>query len=255
MISSIAVIFVGAMSVGLFAQDRYQAQISGRIVDEKGQPRAGVDVTFANSEELRSKGCWVRHDAVFTDAAGRFKHEEYCTVPERSALLFIAPSKGWELYQTPIYPSFWPELRESDARFAGVPVRLQGNQQIDLGDIVLPVDFAPIELFVLDEHGKHYFQSENDWSRFHLVVRDSRGIAVGSESLPISDISTSVSMDRGSVKVALPIGTWTLEILGDLSDLDQNGITQRSLACRTVSIERSRLEQKVSLTVRRQGKE
>lgn len=227
------------LTTSIIAQEKYSAIIKGRVVDENGRPVVGVNVRFDNSEALRDKLCWVKDNSVFSDADGQFLHQEYCTVEQRTVYLLMAPTIGFEYAQTPIYPPFWTDLRRTNPRFAGVPVKINGNEQIDLGNIPLQVWYNPIEIFVTDKLGRPFYKTDDDWARFVLIIRDEHGLAVGSEGLSVSDLENSVRIDRGSVRLALPEGTWIIELLRDWDDFDMKGRTLRKLATTDVVVSRT----------------
>ncbi|HMJ08342.1 MAG TPA: carboxypeptidase-like regulatory domain-containing protein [Pyrinomonadaceae bacterium] len=232
------------------AQEKYSATIRGRIVDEKGRPVEGVNVTFDNPQALRAEHCGVKNNSVSTDAEGQFLHEEYCTVENRTVFLLMAPRIGFEYSQKPILPPFWTKLRETNPKFAGLKVELLGNQDIDLGDVPLQVWYNRLELFVTDRSGRPFYKSEDDWASFQLIVRDELGNAVGSNSLSIYNLQRNIRIDRGSVSLSLPEGTWTLELLRSLDDFDQNGKTIRYLAKTTIRVNRKDVCAQARLVVR-----
>lgn len=224
------------------AQERYHAFIKGVVVDEKGRPVPRAVIIFDNSETRTSK-CWIADNLdtnrVIADGAGQFFYNEYCDTENRTIVLFTEAATGYDSAQTPIHAPFWPELRRNNARFAGLAVKLQGNQNIDLGTIPIQVWYSRVELFVTDKKGRPYYKSDDDWSTYALIVRDERGDAVGSDGLSISDIRNNIRIDRGSVMLALPDGKWTLELLKDLDDFDQTGKTLRYLAKTTITVKKT----------------
>jgi hypothetical protein len=223
-----------------FSQGPFRGNILGRVVDEKGLPIAGVYVIFETSDEVRAKDCWADSDSVISDAGGGFLINEHCSVETRAGFLYMAPTKSFDYDQMPIYPPFLTELRRSgDPRFAGIPVKLKGNETVRLGDIPLPVEYNHVEVFVLDQNKKPYYKTENDWDDFVLIIRNEKGILAAGEGLSDWAISHSVRVDRGSVKYALPEGTWTLELLKSWDDLDQTGKTLRILAKTTVAVKKT----------------
>lgn len=231
-----------ALTISLTAQDKYYAFIKGVVVNEKGHPVYRAAITFDNSDALKDKKCWVKDDSLLSDGAGQFLHNEYCGVANRTIVLFTEATTGGvnaNNAKFPIYFPYWPELRRSNPKFAGLPVELKGNQQIDLGKIPVQVWYNRVEFFVLGGNKRPFYKTEDDWARFELIVRDKFGTAVGSGGLSTYDIERSVRIDRGSVNLALPEGTWTLELLRNLDDFDSKGRTLRYLAKTTILVKRT----------------
>ncbi len=238
-------------TVAVIAQP-FRSSITGRVVDERGIPVAGANIRAHSSEELKAKQCGVKENSVFTDFDGRFLHQEHCGVPNRTISLSMAPPlTSFGYVQTPIYPPFWDNLRKSDKRFAGLEFRLEGNESIDVGNVPLQISYNGIELVISDASGKPYYRSEDDWAKFVLIVRDGNGLAVGSEGLSIMDIKKSVLIDRGAVKLALPEGTWALELLKDWNDFDASGKTLKHLAMTSVTVPKAGGFLRARLVVRR----
>ncbi|PYT00902.1 MAG: hypothetical protein DMF63_04335 [Acidobacteria bacterium] len=239
---------IAALASNASSQQRYGATINGTVVDQQGRP-ARASVTFTNPESIRGEGCWVKDTTVFTDSNGNFSLREHCGLSVRNVTLFVEPVIGFDGAQTPIRAPYWTSLRESEAKFSGLNLRLEGSKDVDLGLIPLKVNYRQIELAVLGKNGKPYFKSLDAWTKFVLIVRNANGIAVGSEALSTNDLENSVDLRRGVVLLALPEGAWTLELLKDWNDFDQRGRTVRYLARNNVSVKNGPIIQS-SLSVR-----
>lgn len=222
------------------AQEGFNAVIQGIVVDEKGSaPFRAFSVTFDVSGKAKEKNCGAKEYEIRTDGAGKFLLQEHCELEDRTILLFTESAIDLSNAQFPISAPFWHELRRNDPRFAGRSVQLMGNQQIDLGKIPVQIWYNRVELFVTDNLGRPFYKNENDWADFVLIVRDPRGDAVGSKALSTFDRKNSVRVDRGSVNLALPEGTWTLELLRDWSDFDSKGMTLRNLGKTTITVNKT----------------
>jgi hypothetical protein len=231
------------------AQKHYLARISGTVVNEKdGAVKAAI--TFDIPQGLQEKDCWAKDTTVVTDSEGRFVLEEHCTLKNREISLFIMPTTGLDFLQLPVRPPYWTGLQESDSKFAGIKVRLEGNQHVDIGKVRVPIKFGRMELFVLRRDGLPLYKTRDEWSRFILVVRDEKGNAVGDQALSIRDIESSVKPERGALMLALPEGIWTLELLNDWNDLGKGGETLRYLARTTVRIDNDVNTTTATLSVR-----
>jgi hypothetical protein len=222
------------------AQEKYYSFIAGTVVDEKGRSVNRAKITFDTLGVAQEKSCWAKEHELLTDGAGHFLLQEHCDITNRTIVLFTTAAPGLGDAEFPIFAPFWPELRKNDPRFAGLRVELKGNQKLlDLGKIPVQVWYNRVELFVTNKEGKPYYKSEDDWANFELIVRDKNGVAVGNEGLSTFDRERSVRVDRGSVNLALPEGTWTLELLRSLDDFDNKGRTLRYLAKTNISVKRT----------------
>jgi hypothetical protein len=245
---SVVLFCIAVLGSSALSQQRYEATIRGTIVDQNGQP-ANAAVTFNNPESIRTKDCWVKDTTVFTDRNGQFSLREHCGLSVRNVTLFVEPATGFEGAQTPIRAPYWTSLRETKGEFSGLNVRLEKNQDVDLGSIPLKVNYRRVQLAVLGKNGKPYYKSRDDWAKFVLIVRNPSGIAVGSEALSTNDRENSVDLKRGVVLLALPEGTWTLELLKNWIDFDQSGRTLRYLARDNIIVKNQPVT-RVSLLVR-----
>jgi hypothetical protein len=248
------VITVTLLIITATAQVKYQSNIKGRVVDEQGQPVENANVRFDVPEKFYNQVCWVKNNSVFSDKDGNFVHEEYCGVSNRTGTLFIVPKIGLTDIIAPIYPPFWRKLRLSNPAFAGLYVNIEGNKEIDLGNVPLQVRYSDFTLFVLKKSGKPYYKTSNDWSRFQLIVRNEKGEDVGSSALSTFDIENKVNLKMGFVKIALPEGSWTLELLNSLDDyINETGKTTRYLSKTTVAVKKSGNISTIRLIVKRKS--
>lgn len=246
------ILFVNAtFPIPMMPQQNYHGFVTGIVVDENGRPAVRASVTFDNFLSAQEgKTCWAKEHELMTDGIGQFFLNEYCNVPNRTIFLFTEAGDLPANVQFPIHAPFWPELRRSDTRFAGLRVELNGNQTIDLDKIPVQVWYNSVEVSVLAADGRPLYKSENDWAKFVLIVRNLSGNAVGSETLSAFDRERSVRVDRGSVNLALPEGSWILELLPSLDDFDIKRRTLRYLAKTTVSVKRSDVCLQVRLVVK-----
>jgi hypothetical protein len=228
----------------------YQSTIRGRVVDDRGAPIPGARILFDVSGELYAKFCWAKKESVWADANGEFAHHEYCTQPERTATLYIMSPIDRGKVQVPIFAPYWPALRRNDARFVGIPVLVREDRDINLGAVQLPVWFRPVQLSIKDARGKNYFKTADDWSRYVLIVKDQAGNSVGSDSLSINDIEEKVDVRDGSVRLALPEGKWTLQLLRRWEDMDRNGQVHRYLGQTRVVVAKSNSVPTIRLVVK-----
>jgi hypothetical protein len=229
---------VVTLGLGLFvsAQAPYRSVIKGIVVDKYGRPVGDADVTFNNPSSGRIPGCGSEHPWGHTNIRGEFTHEAVCTVPNRTASLLITKDLYSGRRVAPLSVQLWDALRERDPRFAGLPIQLTGNETLDLGELPVQVFYNPVDILVLDPDSQPHFHTLSDWSSVVLIVRDPKGVAVGGEGLSTFDRENSVQVARGALLVALPAGTWTLELLKSWSEFTQKGETRSYLARTTISV-------------------
>ncbi len=235
----ILISFVNLVLAGSVAAQESRIPIKGIVVDEKGRPLVRANVAFDSSEAWRGEKCVPTDYEVITDAGGQFFNQLSCKHGRGKTLLFTESATGLVDATFPIFAPFWPELRRNNSKFAGLPVELNGNDQIDLGKIPVQVWYNRVELFVSNNDNRPYYKTEDDWANFVIIVRDEKGDAVGSDALSTFDRERAVRVDRGSVNIALPEGTWTLELLRDWGDFDSKGRTLRLLAKTTIAVKKA----------------
>lgn len=243
-------ILIHVLALTGVTQAIFNAVIEGQVVDDKGSPIANAGVVFEISEVPGVKPCFADEYYLSTGTDGKFSIKEHCSVSSRTSLVFTEAAMSTTTAAFPIYAPFWKALRDSDPRFAGHAVKLSGDQKIDLGAIPVQVWYYQIELFISDRKGRPFYRSEDDWNRFTLIVRNEHGTAVGESGLSIADVKSKVRVDRGSVRLALPEGRWSLELLKSLNDFGVDGRTRRYLAKGTVSIKKGDPNAYTRLTVR-----
>ena len=239
-----------ALAATINAQGKFQSVIDGRVVNSTGQPVANAKVYFDVPSKLYEQYCWAKENDVTADGDGRFTFHEYCGVERRSVTLTAVPPVSLRDVVTPIYPQFWTTLIKSDSRFAGTQVPVYGNRNTDVGDIRVSVPFKRFRLFVLDRLGRPYYRTNKSWNRFTLIVRDSSGRGVGSQTLSLDDIERKVDLALGCVAVSLPEGTWTLELLPSLEYYTRDDITKRLLGKVKLEVKADSPQSDIKLIVR-----
>ena len=221
------------------SEPAYSTFVKGRIVDNSGREVHRASLAAIHSSGSEGNLCSFAREYPLVDTRGSFIIEELCDVPEREVTIFAKAIGPFTDAQYPIRAPYWDELRKIEPRFAGQTIKLSGSGIMDVGEIPVQVWFNLVEVFVLDKSGEHFYKNKDDWSNFVLIVRHPNGTAVGETGLSLSDIEQNVRVDRGSVRVALPEGTWTLELLNDLDNFNQSGRTIHRLAKTTVTVKKT----------------
>jgi hypothetical protein len=108
-------------------------------------------------------------------------------------------------------PPFWPVLRK-ERRFAGKGIVIDRGNLTRIGDIDVQLIYGHVSLRILDNHQQPLLTKLTDWSPVWLRVRNQNGARVHESGLSLADIQRSVHLEESRIDLALPNGTWTLEI-------------------------------------------
>ena len=196
----------------------YKSVVKGRVVDTKGapMPNAGVMLeVIANVDDVGDRGKF----SVATDQDGRFRVENSSTISSRIRFLWVTAARPRKGMYTIDIPSV--SLENTDPKFNGVPLTLDGNEEIEIGDIQAQVWFGYVELFIFDEMGKPYLIAEGDWGkRCFGAIRNENGKFIAGISLSTEDLRNWIDLKKGSVKIELPEGIWQIEMVSDIGNLD-----------------------------------
>lgn len=215
------IMLIGICSLPTYAQT-YRSAIKGRVVDETGKPVIGASIhpelpkEAENSEDTEDRICGAKIGVV-SGKDGKFSVKEDCSISIRSINLFV--TYGVAEAVALLSPPFGG-LREKNSLFAGQEIIIRENSDIDLGDVQVQLWYGEIELTVLDNNGKPYYKNFDDWNKFVLKIRDKNGQLLASGSLSTGDKQKAVNVEKSSVKLALPEGIWSLELLSGWDSIE-----------------------------------
>jgi hypothetical protein len=218
---------------------QYKSMLTGRVSDEKGKSVSGALLTFDKAPGVADGNCSGQSDSVMSKADGSFTITVECDKPNQTIFLFVVPPvKGNAMDM--LIPPFDDSLRNK-ARFAGIPVLIDRNSRIELGDIPLQVSYSTIELYILDKDGKPHFNTLEEWSKLILLLSIRKtSYFVTSLGLSTSDLEERVSLDKGFIRINLPEGEWTLDLFTDWKDFDyKSGQIYRRLSSTQIIIKKN----------------
>ena len=186
--------------------------VRGRVVDHRGRPVPGAEVVLEPEATTTTWEEKIVHHV--TDPQGRFIISD--TYLAASNIRLFVTSQPPEDTTVPIAPPFRRLWTRSE--FAGVPVHLATNENVDLGDVPLQVTYGLVIFRLQGPKGEPLFTATTPDNRLPGVwvrVRDERGDLVG-ESVAYRE---AFRTDLSGVAVALPQGTWKAELaVGSESD-------------------------------------
>lgn len=207
---------LGAIAVSLSAQAvqdgnrRYTYVVKGRVVDGRGQPSAHARVIIHAPGPEDTCESWVVHHEV--DAEGRFRVEATASLPMEKRVLYVITSLPPNAH-APIAPPF-RELNSTNRAFAGLPILIKKNHEVDVGDVPIQVHYSELLVHLRGDKGAPAFTEFTDESalpRIQLRVRDFRGDVVGEGGVA----RNAFRRGQSAIAVALPEGKWQIEIALD----------------------------------------
>ena len=106
---------------------------------------------------------------------------------------------------------FWPRMRK-DSRFAGKPITVGPGSRTTVGDVDVQIVYGHVSLRILDRQHRPLLTRLTDWSPVWIRVRKQNGVMVHESGLSAVEIERAVDLKESRINLALPKGTWTLEI-------------------------------------------
>lgn len=106
---------------------------------------------------------------------------------------------------------FWPVLRKEKG-FAGKDIVIDRGDLSRVGDVDVQLIYGHVSLRILDRWRQPLLTRSADWSPIWIRVKNQNGVAVHESGLSAVEIERSVNLKDSRINLALPNGTWTLEI-------------------------------------------
>lgn len=186
------------------------AQVQKRSIC--GKVALNANSEFSKTEVTLDYAGIELNPSVIADPDGSFCVENFAgdLSQSRTARLYVASfcrPDGVVLVAAP----FWPVLRK-ERRFAGKAIVIDRGDLTRVGDINVQLIYGQVSLRILDHRHKPLLTQPIDWSPIWLRVRNQNGVAVHESGLSPADIERSVHLEESRIDLALPQGTWTLEI-------------------------------------------
>jgi hypothetical protein len=195
-----ALIFIFLFSLTVNAQRKIE--VSGRIIDEKGQPVINARVTWVYEPEFQFVGGRA-YESYLTMEDGYFGFVAEWK-PKKKIRIFIEESTANPRFCVIDFLDF------KDKRFDYIP-HSQGlliskyKPEISLGNISNYIKYGLVRINLADADKSFIEDIKN--RLVYLQVRDIKG-----NLLSNSSINPAYSEANKSLKICLPIGRWKLEI-------------------------------------------
>ncbi len=106
---------------------------------------------------------------------------------------------------------FWPEMRK-ETRYSGKRVMVSPGNVTNVGAVEVQIVYGHVTLSILDQRRRPLLTETNNWSPIWIRVRNQNGVTVHESGLSLADIERSVDLKESRINLALPKGTWSLEV-------------------------------------------
>ncbi len=121
----------------------------------------------------------------------------------------------------------WPPLRK-EPRFSGKRITVGPGSATNAGSVDVQIVYGHVTLTILNKQHRPLLTETNDWSALWIRVRDQNGVTVHESGLSLADIERSVDLKESRINLALPNGTWSLEVaLAGVPPPSKSGIQPR----------------------------
>jgi hypothetical protein len=149
---------------------------------------------------------------VTTNGDGTFCIENFTgdLTQSRTARLYVASSCRPDDVMLVTAP-FWPVLRK-ERQFAGKDIVINRGNITAVGGVDVQLIYGHVSLRILDRRYRPLLTRPADWSPVWIKVKKQNGVVVHESGLSLTDIERAVDLKASSINLALPNGTWTLEV-------------------------------------------
>jgi len=149
---------------------------------------------------------------VITDRDGTFCIENFVgdLTQSTTARLYVASFCRHDDVLLVAAP-FWSVLRK-ERRFAGKEIVIDRGDLTRVGDVDVQLIYGHLSLRILDRRHQPLLTRLADWSPVWIRVRNENGVTVHESGLSPVEIERSVHLKESRIDLALPKGTWTLEL-------------------------------------------
>jgi hypothetical protein len=187
-------------------QGEYKYIVSGRVVGQNGQPVVNARIALRPTD--RQSVLTEAHAS--SDVYGKFRCVGVTARLVNKQILYVtSPPPAKALF--PIRPPF-DQLNSSEQPFTGRAVFVNPGQELDVGDVPVQVQYNTVTIYLRDQAGNPLLTKAEDWWDVRVRVRDARGDSIAVEGLSEDEIKENVDTDNSALRVALPQGSWGLEV-------------------------------------------
>lgn len=181
-------------------QQEYYYAVTGKVIDEYGQPVAGAYIVV----DAGPGGDIVL--STEADSQGKFRFEERASLQKEERTIYVT-SPRFPMVCDPVRPPFDMLPQPSNEKYSGQKISTKKNAEIDVGEVRVQVYYGLIEFVLHSGKGVPLTRAEKKkWRRAWLRLRNEHGDLIIDGRFPL---------DSPDLKVALPEGTWRLEISPD----------------------------------------
>jgi hypothetical protein len=106
---------------------------------------------------------------------------------------------------------FWSPLRKIP-RFSGKRITVGPGNATSVGSVNVQIVYGHLTLTILNHQHRPLLTETSDWSPLWIRVRDQNGVRVHESGLSPAEIERSVNLKESRINLALPTGTWRLEV-------------------------------------------
>jgi hypothetical protein len=106
---------------------------------------------------------------------------------------------------------YWSALRK-EPRFSGKRIMVGPGNLISVGSVDNQIVYGHVTLTILNHQHRPVLTETSDWSPLWIRVRDQNGVRVHESGLSPAEIERSVNLKESRINLALPTGTWRLEV-------------------------------------------
>jgi len=212
------VLFLVLGTAQTVSQEEYHYAVTGRVLDERGQPVGGAYIVV----DAGSGGDLVVYTEA--DSQGKFRFEQRVSLPKQERTLYVT-SPRFPTASDPVRPPFEVLANSKNEKYSGQKISIEKNGEIDVGDVRVQVYYGLVEIVLHSQKDASLTRAEKSkWRRAWLRLKNEQGQFILDSSFP---------RDAPELKVALPEGTWLLEVTPSYDDgpwypLDKPVVVNRS---------------------------
>jgi hypothetical protein len=210
-------------------QQEYYFAVTGKVIDDHGQPVAGAYVVVVAGPG----GDIVVYTEADSQGKFRFFDERHSLATQERTMYITSPR--FPTASDPVRPPF--DMLPSSEKYSGQKILIKKNGEIDVGEVRVQVYYGLIELVLHSSKDAPLTRAEKKkWRSAWLRLRNEQG-----------DLIIDSSFPRGApdLKVALPEGTWRLELTPSYDDgpwfpLDNSVVVRRTHSPQRIIVKLSR---------------